>query len=148
MRAKVFNTRFELSLRSIILLCAAGRPLDLESLCAADFVATYGKAFSIADENINGDNRFMFIEFMTRRSIIQAALKELVLKGYVLPVALDGGFAYKPTAVGLRYASSLEGDYANAYKTVVISAIDYVEEKTARAVIEEISRRAEHIKEA
>ena len=72
--SRIFNTRFELSLRVLILLNVSKIALDLETTYVVDFVATYGRTFSISDINLNGDNQFKFSEFAVRREIVRAAL--------------------------------------------------------------------------
>lgn len=64
----VFNTAFETSLRLLILLDESDVDLDVESIQTVDFMATYGKEFSIAENSANGDNPFMFCELATRKT--------------------------------------------------------------------------------
>lgn len=137
---RVFNTSFELSLRALILLGASGKPVDLEVAYVADFVATYGKAFSISDKNINGDNQFMFSEFAVRRGIMQDALKELVLKGYAQPLATNNGISYAASDEGLQLLGTLQSGYAAAYADCARSALGYIEGRSLQGVVDEIHR--------
>lgn len=137
---RIFNTSFELSLRALVLLGASNAPVDLEVAYVADFVATYGKAFSISDKNINGDNQFMFSEFAVRRGIMQVALKELVLKGYAQPLATNNGIAYVLSNEGLRYLETFQSGYASAYTCCARSALNYIEGRSLQGVVDEIHR--------
>ena len=137
---RVFNTSFELSLRALVLLGAAGVPIDLEVAYVADFIATYGKAFSISDKNINGDNQFMFSEFAVRRGIMQDALRELVLKGYAQPLATNTGISYVASDEGLLFLGTLQSGYASAYASCARSALGYIKERSLQGVVDEIHR--------
>lgn len=137
---KVFNTKFEISLRLLLLLAKADKPVDLEFIHVVDFVATYAKAFSIADENVNGDNQFMFGEHPARYRRDEEALRELVLEGHVQPIASGSGMLYVLTERGKAYSASLDSDYARRYSFACEKAIEYAESKTLKAIVEEIHR--------
>ena len=137
---RVFNTRFELSLRALVLLYVSDKPIDLEVAYVADFVATYAKAFSIADSNINGDNQFMFSEFAVRRSIMKDALKELVLKGYAQPSVTGDGIAFEVTDKGAELFNTLQSGYASAYAGCARSALVYISGHSLKNVIDDINR--------
>lgn len=89
MTDKLFNSNFENSLRLLILLDEFVMPKSLDMLYAADFMSAYGATFHISQSNLNGENPYMFSEFASRRGVVRAALKELVLDGFVVPVKLD-----------------------------------------------------------
>ncbi|WP_124060522.1 ABC-three component system middle component 2 [Gordonibacter sp. Marseille-P4307] len=137
---RVFNTRFEVSLRLLILLSRAGDPIDLEFIQVIDFVATYGKTFSLADDNVHGDNQYMFGERLARFRRVEDALRELVLEGCVQPIASDRGMLYRLTQLGEERVASLESDYARRYADACERAIEDVEHKSLKAVIREIHR--------
>ena len=137
---RIFNTSFELSLRALVMLGVSGKPIDLELAYVADFVATYGKTFSISDRNINGDNQFMFSEFAVRRGIMLNALKELVLEGYAQPSATSDGIVYVVTDEGSRLIETLRSGYASAYAECVRSALAYIEGRSLQGVVDEIYR--------
>lgn len=139
---KVFNTGFETSLRLALLLYVVKEPLGLDEICAMDFVATYNGGFSEDHESVNGDNRFMFSEYATRRELSEAALKELVLRGIVIPFGSSRGFAYLLTPQGVEFASQLGSAYATEYKEGALFARSYVGDMGLDAVISEINRNA------
>lgn len=138
--SRIFNTRFEISLRVLIALNVSETALDLETVHVVDFVATYGKAFSISDTNLNGDNQFKFSEFAVRREIVRGALRELVLKGYAQPIVAGDGISYVPTEDGVRYFESLQTAYAMSYAVCAREAFAYVTECGLQPLIDEINR--------
>ena len=89
---RVFNSTFENALRIILLLDAFGTPQNTDMLYATDFIVVYGRTFGLADEDLNGDNQYKFSEFVSRRSMVQKAIKELVLDGLVIPSETTLGY--------------------------------------------------------
>ena len=75
---KVFNTPLETALRVALLLSVVPEDLDATSIQAIDFLATYGKAFSLSTHNANGDNRFMYCELAARKGLVDRGLRMLV----------------------------------------------------------------------
>jgi len=136
----VFNSTLENSLRIILLLDAFGTPQNSDMLYAADFIVVYGRTFGIADEDLNGDNQYKFSEFVSRRTMVQKALKELVLNGLVMPSEIDSGIVFQITDDGRKYCDSLESDYAREYKTIAKKVVQFVTGKTERSVIALINR--------
>lgn len=138
--ARVFNSTLENSLRIILLLDAFGTPQNTDMLYAADFIAIYGRTFGIADEDLNGDNQYKFSEFVSRRTMVQKALKELVLDGLVVPSEIDSGIVFQITNDGRKYCDSLESDYAKEYRTIAEKVVQFVSGKSERSVIAQINR--------
>lgn len=106
MMIKVFNSRFENSLRLILMLNCYGEAKDLDSLYITDFITVYGKDFGISKENLNGDNDFKYSEFQSRKVACRNALKELVLNGLALPLKEKDGILYCITEAGREFAEN------------------------------------------
>ena len=136
----VFNSTFEYALRSILLLDAFGTPQNTDMLYATDFIVVYAKTFGLADEDLNGDNQYKFSEFVSRRYMVQKALKELVLDGFVIPTETDRGINYQISKLGKKYCASLESDYARAYKAIAGKVVEYADGKSERTIISNINR--------
>ena len=137
---RVFNSTLENALRIILLLDAFGTPQNTDMLYAADFIVVYGRTFGIADDDLNGDNQYKFSEFVSRRAMVQKALKELVLDGLVMPSEVDSGIVFQITDTGKKYCASLESDYSKEYKTVAKKVVQFVSGKSERSVIAQINR--------
>lgn len=137
---RVFNSTLENALRIILLLDAFGTPQNTDMLYAADFIVVYGRTFGIADDDLNGDNQYKFSEFVSRRTMVQKALKELVLNGLVMPSEIDSGIVFQITDTGRKYCDSLESDYAREYKAIAKKVVQFVTGKTERSVIALINR--------
>lgn len=137
---RVFNSTLENALLIILLLDAFSTPQNTDMLYAADFIVVYGKTFGITDENLNGDNQYKFSEFVSRRAIVQKALKKLVLDGLVMPSEMDSGIVFQITADGKKYCASLESDYAKEYMMIAKKIIQFVSGKSEPSVIAQINR--------
>lgn len=141
MKAKLFDTVFETSLRLTILLNELDGDVSADYIQAIDFMALYGKCFSISDRNINGDNPFMFSEHASRRELVRSALKNLVLKGYVIPTATENGFVYRSTFEGSRFAEEQLNAFAESYRRTIQSALDVTSALEEDEVVERLRRR-------
>lgn len=139
---KVFNTAFETSLRLLILLDVSGEDMDVENIQAADFMATYGKEFSIANNSANGDNPYMFCELAVRKSLIESALKLLVARRLVLPTATDSGFLYRPLFAGHQLAQSMDTKYSKEYRDAAEKALGMIESQGVQSVLKAIKKKS------
>lgn len=137
---KVFNSRFENSLRMLLLLNCFSEAKDLESLYILDFLAIYGRDFEITTNNLNGDNDFKFSEFQSRKGICRKALKELVLKGLVTPIKSIDGILYQVTDAGKEYAGELKSEYAIEYKDNAQKVIQYSGNYSNRQIMAMINK--------
>ncbi len=144
---KVFNTPFETALRVALLLSVAPEDLDATSIQAIDFLATYGKAFSLSSHNANGDNRFMHCELAARKGLIDKGLRMLVKKGYVLPFASKEGFLYRLSSEGQAFACSINTKYAEEYSDTVTSAFDFVRKNGIESVFARVQNQRDSIEE-
>lgn len=135
----VFNTVFEMSLR-VVLLLSDGASRDCNELATIDFVTTYSRGFSEDQVNVNGDNRFMYSEYEARCELVKSAVKDLVLKGLILPKFSSEGYTYKLTDAGRGFSTAMSSEYASDYSKAIPFAITYIEEHGLKAVIKEINR--------
>lgn len=144
---RVFNTSFETALRIALLLSVAPEDLDATSIQAIDFLATYGKAFSISSHNANGDNRFMHCELAARRGLINKGLRMLVKKGYVIPFASKEGFLYRLSSEGQAFACSINTKYAEEYSNTVTSAFEFVRENGTESIFAQAENQKDAVEE-
>lgn len=142
MTSNLFDTRFETSLRLAVLLDEVGGDVSADYLQAVDFMSVYGKAFSVSDASLNGDNPFMFCELASRRELVRSSLRELVLKGYVLPVASSNGFLYRPTYEGRRFAETLSDDFSSRYRQAVAAVLEGTEGADGNELMERLTAQA------
>ena len=133
---QLFNTVFENSLRILILLDVMQKPQDIDKIHIIDFMIIYGKVFKITDVNLNGDNALKFSEFISRRSLVQKVLKQLVLDGLVKCV----DFLYSITPEGKRYCHSLTSAYAKQYRLSAEKAVTATDKKDTFMLFSEINK--------
>lgn len=118
----IFNTPFEISLRILLIINTVKSKLSTERIAALDFIATYGKDFGVSEYNLHGDNSFRFSEYTIKREIICKSIKELVLKGYIVPHYGKNGFSYSISKNGVSFCENLNDDYAEKFTTNVNKA--------------------------
>lgn len=115
---EVFNTIFEMELRIILLTGANSNTFfSITRILALDYINCYGKTFGISSENLHGNNDFMYGEMAGRRSLLNKAIKKLVLYG-ILQVKNNHGYYYKITDKGLDILDEFHSTYAQEYRFV------------------------------
>lgn len=123
MQSELFNSVFEMELR-VLLLLSSGRKLLLSTdrIVNLDFIVCYAERFQLPYENLHGDNDYMYGELANRRSLVNAAIKNLVLDG-LIDVNFDEGFLYSISESGKKYVKTLESDYAIVYREIANEAV-------------------------
>lgn len=117
---KLFNTPFELSLRSVLLLSVTERKdMTLDRVAAYDFIAIYGSYFDLTENNLHGVNDYSFSEFTSRRELLNEALRILVLDGLVRATHKKDGFCFEITEQGRAFCNKQSTEYANSYRAMV-----------------------------
>lgn len=142
---KLFNSTFEVSLRTLLLLSqTTDANMTLDRLVAYDFISLYGRHFDLADINLHGDNEYGFSELFARRTVMQAALKELVLDGLVKAIRRSDGFCYEITDIGATFCKKQTTDYAVAYRRLAKATYEKYNGMTEVELMAVISRKATH----
>lgn len=113
----VFNSSFEVSLRILMIMYVICDKMSVDRIVAMDFIVIYGKDFGVSKDNLHGDNNYRFSEYAARRQIIACAIRELVLKNYVVPHVNKSGFSYSISDNGKLFCQSLNDEYADVYKS-------------------------------
>ena len=135
--SNIFNTPFETSLRVLLTLEAAGEQSETsDMIAAADFITIYGRDFSMADENLHGDNNFKFSEFALLRELVNKAVKRLVVDGLInVSSKNNNGFSYSINRKGLDYCAMFRNDYAETYRHIAQQARTYMMNKSERETL-------------
>lgn len=120
----VFNSTFEISLRMLLVLKSVRTELSIDKILSFDYLTTYGKEFGISSNNLHGENNYRFSELAAKRNIMNVAVKDLVLKGYVIPCYSKKGFLYKISDAGTAFCDSLNDVYATEYLTNISNVIE------------------------
>lgn len=103
----------------ILLLLSTGhkKSYTIDRLVALDFIICYAECFQFPYENLHGDNDYMYGEISNRRFLATEAVRELVIKGLV-EATINAGYQFNISAVGKKYAKSLESTYAIEYREI------------------------------
>lgn len=133
--SNLFNSSFEVSLRMLIILNTVQTKLSIERITALDFISIYGKDFGVSEYNLQGDNDYRFGEYSSRREIASKALKELVLRGFIVPHCDKKGFLYSISKNGCLFCESLNDKYATDYANIVKNANLYFYKYSDRKLI-------------
>ena len=120
----VFNSTFEISLRMLLVLEGVRHELSIDKILSFDYLATYGKEFGVSTCNLHGENNYRFSELAAKRNIMNVAVKDLVLKGYVIPCYSKKGFLYKISNNGVAFCNSLNDIYAAQYHANILNVIE------------------------
>ena len=117
--SEVFNSSLEISLRILIILNTVKSRLSVDRITALDFISIYGKDFGSSEYNLHGDNDYRFSEYTSKRKIVSQALKELILRGYIIPHCNKSGFNYNISRSGTMFCRSLNDKYAEDFTDIV-----------------------------
>ena len=141
---ELFNTVFEMKLHLLFVLAAdIGEPMSIDKILAIDFVAIYGKEFGISSSNLHGDNPYKYSEIPAKRDLLQLAVKEAVLDGlaYFLPSA-ETGMLYRINFKGINFYNSFHTSYAEEYRILTHSALEYLSSKTESEITAFLNEKA------
>ena len=139
----VFNTTFEISLRTLIMLeIADEQPETADMIAAADFITVYGKDFGVSKINLHGNNSYKFSEFAQFRELVNMAVKLLVKKGLINVSRTNNGFSYSINQRGLSYCARLKSDYADTYRCLAIQTRKYIADRSEAGVFKLINQHA------
>ena len=84
MSESALGSVFEISLRILLMLRELfPSKLDEQQVSALDFISVYASDFGLLDENLHGYGDYRFSEYPARKHMVDSALKNLVLDGYV-----------------------------------------------------------------
>ena len=140
---KLFNSTFEVSLRALLLLSQTDDVnMTIDRIVAYDFISLYSRHFDLADVNLHGDNEYGFSELPARRTVMQEALKELVLDGLVSASRRKDGFCYEITETGAAFCQKQTTDYANTYRRLASATHKKFKTMTEVEIMAIISQKA------
>ena len=138
----IFNGSFEVSLRILMILYVTQDRMSMDRIVAMDFIAVYGKDFGVSEDNLHGENNYRFSEYAARRQIMSQAIKELVIRNYIMPHVNKKGFCYSLSDDGKSFCESLNDEYANVYKANLYRANTLFSEHSDRKIIQCINEYA------
>jgi len=137
----VFNSTFEVSLRLLLLLSVSGDVgLSVDRIAMYDFVTIYSKYFGLSDRVLHGENEFGFSEIASRRNKTQAALKEMILGGFVQVVRSEAGYKYCLSENGKKVASNMVSEYASAYRKMAEQTVKRFRNNSETEMLDVISK--------
>ena len=123
METKLFNSKFELALR-ILLILGQKESASLDKLLALDFITTYAFSFNLSKNNLHGDNAFHYSEITSLRSMLAKGISLLRMYN-LLEINYSGrnGYEYHLTDLGHSIEDQLDDQYANDYRQVLSKVI-------------------------
>lgn len=124
MKTKLFNGRFELALR-LLLILGQQKSLSFDKLLAFDFIATYAASFNLAKDNLHGDNAFNYSEIASRREMMNKGIRLLRMYKLVsINYSNQSGYIYHLTELGQSMEKQLHDQYAVEYRKTLIKVIN------------------------
>ncbi|HCT64537.1 MAG TPA: hypothetical protein DIC60_04625 [Lachnospiraceae bacterium] len=141
----VLGSSFEMSLRILLILNEIeNTELDIQRICAIDFIAVYAADFNLLDENLHGYGNYRFSEYTARKDLVTSALKILVLNGTITFLANRNGFAYKITQTGKNVCHDLNDTYSDEYRIAVKSVFRNYDVTNDNAMLKDINQHTIH----
>lgn len=142
MEVKLFNSPFEMELRTLLLLSADSKSAyTVDRIVALDFISCYAADFDIPHGNLHGQNNFKYGEISNRRMLVQEASKSLVTRG-LINVIVDRGYLFQISDEGNKYIKKLKSDYAKEYKTIAKAAIKKYRKDSDESILSVIRTRS------
>ncbi len=123
MKNKLFNGRFELALR-ILLVLGQKESASLDKLLAFDFITTYASSFNLSKDNLHGDNTFNYSEVASRRSMMDKGISLLRMYNLIdINYSDQNGYEYRLTSLGRSIERQIDDQYAIEYRQVLSNVI-------------------------
>lgn len=141
-QTQLFNSPFEMGLRIILLLSASSRqPCTVDRIVGLDFITCYAADFDLPYPNLHGMNNYKYGEIVSRRLLVQEAVKDLVTTG-MINVNVDRGYLFSASEVGKRYARKLKSDYASDYKEIAKAVVKKYKNNTDEGILATIQEHS------
>ena len=119
MKTKLFNGKFELALR-ILLILGQIESASLDQLLAFDFITTYASSFNLFKDNLHGDNAFNYSEIASRRVMMNKGISLLRMYNLLgINYSEQNGYEYCLTGLGRSIENQLDDQYAIEYRQVL-----------------------------
>lgn len=133
---KVFNTPFENSLRTLLLLSVyRDDAITVDMITALDFIAVNGKTLGLSNFELHGKNAFSLCEYTSRRELISIAIKELVMRGLISIKKQSNGFCYAINDVGIAVVNNMDTNYSQEYLNAVSQTKKFANNKNEQILI-------------
>lgn len=131
----LFNSRFEMKLRMLLLMSIMReKTISVDRIIALDFISCYATDFSLPYANLHGQNNFKFGEISNRRMLVQETIKTLVIQGLVT-VTVGDGYFFSIADTGRKYINKLKSNYAVEYKTIAKAAVSKYKKKGDKDIL-------------
>lgn len=137
----VLGSPFEISFRILLMLNEIGNvELDVQRICAIDFIAVYAADFNLLDENLHGYGNYRFSEYSARRDLVTLALKILVLNGTIIFLSTRNGYVYKLSEAGKNVCHCLIDSYSDEYCIAIRAVLKNIDISDDRAMLTHINQ--------
>ena len=141
MSESALGSVFEISLRILLMLKELfPSKLDEQQVSALDFISVYASDFGLLDENLHGYGDYRFSEYPARKHMVDSALKNLVLDGYVRLSPTPTGYRYSITELGMAVCKQFDNDYAKEYIIATHAVLSKFNGANAKAMLKEINK--------
>lgn len=141
MSESALGSVFEISLRILLMLKELfPSKLDEPQVSALDFISVYASDFGLLDENLHGYDDYRFSEYPARKHMVDSALKNLVLDGYVRLFPTPTGYRYAITELGMAVCKQFDNDYAKEHIIATHAILSKFNGVNAKAMLKEINK--------
>jgi len=141
-QTQMFNSPFEMGLRILLLLSTTSRqPYSVDRIVGLDLIACYAADFDLPYPNLHGMNNYKYGEIVSRRLLVQEAVKDLVTTG-MIDVTVDRGYLFSASEAGIKYARKLKSDYAADYKEIAKAVAKKYKNNTDEGILATIQEHS------
>lgn len=112
MRNKIFNSPFELGLRSLILLSSSNKSISLERLIYYDYIILHSSDFD-GPKSLHPAMPFRNSEILVKRDILQKSIKALYKKNLIDIEFLKNGIHFRKSKKTPLFLNYLNSDYSS-----------------------------------
>lgn len=139
MAIKLFNGRFELGLRILIIL-GQKKSASIDELLAFDFITTYASSFNLSTDSLHGDNAYNYSEIASRREMMDKGINFLMMYD-LLEICYDSGsgYEYRLTKLGRNIGSQLNDQYALEYRQTLSCVINKYSQLSSKEMMKLIN---------
>lgn len=110
-KVKIYNTKFELGIRTLMIINKHLDGIDIDRLIILDYLSIHANIIDSSLKSLHPENPFYGIELLTKRDLLKESINLLISKGLIDIKYSDDGIYYIPNGITNYFLSYFEGIY-------------------------------------
>lgn len=128
---QVFNSHLETGLRSLAILDASARPLDLQTLLYLDYLAVHSGDLPGGPKSLHPDAPMRGGEFLVRRELVRQGLALMRSRELVQRRFGSDGITYAASDLARPFLDYFKSEYLDSLRARAAWLEEWVDSKTA-----------------